>query len=210
VIRNVPDVDRLSAADAASLRTRLGLGDEALVLHQGAAAPFRGCEQLVRAMSRVAGAHLVFLGNGDPRTARGLAAIAAESGVRDRVHFLPSVPLGRLLATTRQADVGVSLLEGNCENHRLALPNKVFEYVAAHVPVVTSALPELERLVRSHGIGWTVDPGEPAAVAGAINAALAMRGDPELASRIRLAAETLNWDREKHRLIGLYEELGQP
>ena len=61
--------------------------------------------------------------------------------------LLDSVPLDDLLANTAEADVGVTLLQDTCENHRLALPNKLFEYIAAGVPVVASALPEVQRLV---------------------------------------------------------------
>ena len=45
--------------------------------------------------------------------------------------MLPSVALAELLAHTAEADVGVTLLQDTCENHRLALPNKLFEYIAA-------------------------------------------------------------------------------
>ena len=48
--------------------------------------------------------------------------------------FLPSVPLEELLAHTAQADVGVTLLQDTCQNHRLAPPNKLFEYIAAGIP----------------------------------------------------------------------------
>jgi glycosyltransferase involved in cell wall biosynthesis len=48
--------------------------------------------------------------------------------------------------------VGVSLLQDTCENHRLALPNKLFEYLAAGVPVVVSDLPEMGGLVRALGV----------------------------------------------------------
>ena len=67
----------------------------------------------------------------------------------------------------------MSLLEDDCENHRLALPNKVFEYIAAGVPVVVSDLPELRRLVEEHGVGWTADARRPAALAEALATALA-------------------------------------
>ena len=89
---------------------------------------------------------------------------------------------------TAEADVGVSLLSDSCENHRLALPNKLFEYIAAGVPVVTSALPELERVVRGRGIGWTVDPADPADVRRGLTEALGARGDAALRARVAAAA----------------------
>jgi glycosyltransferase involved in cell wall biosynthesis len=117
------------------------------------------------------------------------------------------VPLGELLAMTAEADVGVTLLQDTCENHRLALPNKLFEYVAAGVPVVAAALPEAARLVAQYGIGWTVTPDDPAAVAAGLSSALAACGDPLLLRRIAEAAGELTWSREQTRLTGLYARL---
>ena len=85
------------------------------------------------------GAHLVFLGDGEPGFVEALARLARATGVADRVHFLPERARSTSCSRTpREADVGVSLLEPTCENHRLALPNKLFEYIAAGVPVVAS------------------------------------------------------------------------
>src|SRR5207253_10288792 len=117
------------------------------------------------------------------------------------------VPLSELLANTAEADVGVTLLQDTCENHRLALPNKLFEYIAAGVPVVASALPESERLIDSYGVGWCVTPEDPAALASALRRALSARGDEALQAKIALAAQELRWPREQERLIELYEEL---
>jgi glycosyltransferase involved in cell wall biosynthesis len=207
VVRNVPDES--GPHGAGRLRDTLGIGAAPLVLHQGAPARHRGCEQLVRAMASVPGAHLVFLGDeGDPGYGAVLARLAAGCGLQDRVHFLPSVALEELLAETAQADVGVSLLEDVCENHRLALPNKVFEYVAAGVPVVVSRLPEVSRLVERHGIGWTADASDPDDVARALREALAGRAEPELARNLAAAAEELSWTREQQRLLAVYERLG--
>lgn len=190
------------------LRRRLRLDREPLVLHQGAPAPDRGGEQLIAAMVEVPGAHLVFLGSSPfPRYEDGLREQAAAAGVAGRVHFLPSVPLDRLLEHTADADVGVSLLQDTCENHRLALPNKLFEYVTAGVPVVVSDLPELGRLVEQHGIGWTVAPDDARALAERLRAALAERGDPARAERLARAAERLSWTREQARLVAVYDGL---
>ncbi len=120
-----------------------------LVLHQGAPAPARGCEVLIEALAHLEGVHLAFLGDPESGYEKELRAAVARHGVQDRVALLPSVPLSELLANTAEADVGVTLLQDTCENHRLALPNKLFEYIAASVPVVASALPETERLIES-------------------------------------------------------------
>lgn len=206
VVRNV---SALTVGGEGGLRRRLGLGDAApLVLHQGAPAPDRGCETLVAAVARRPGVSLAFLGDPEPGYAQRLTAEIAAAGVADRVWTLPSVPLGELLANTAEADVGVTLLADTCENHRLALPNKLFEYIAAGVPVIASALPETERLVSAYGVGWCVRPGDPEALAVAIDAALAARGDHALRQRLAHAGSELRWERERERLTGLYDALG--
>src|SRR5680860_1608630 len=140
VVRNVPDPEAYDAAfRAPDLRATLGVSAGApLIVHLGAAAIDRGCDALVRALAHMPDAHLVFLGADDAGYVEGLRSIAAEADVDDRVHFHPSVPIAHVRSYAEQADVGVSLLDDSCENHRLALPNKVFEYLAAGVPVVAS------------------------------------------------------------------------
>ena len=207
VVRNVTDLE-LDPDQQAGLREAVGADSAPLVLHQGAAAPDRGCETLVRSLAHLPDpVRLVFLGDGEPGFDARLRTLADDLGVGDRVTILPSVPLDRLLAHTREADLGVTLLEDTCENHRLALPNKLFEYVAAGVPVVASDFPEMGRVVRDYGIGWTTDPADPAGVAAAISDGLAQRGDEELAERLRRAAAELRWPVERGRLVELYERL---
>lgn len=207
VLRNVCDLPPPESAAAPDLRAQLGIGSEPLILHQGAPAAARGCEALVRALPRLERGHVVFLGDSEPGYAGRLRALAGELGVGARVHLLPTVPGDRLLAHTAQADIGVSLLEDTCENHRLALPNKVFEYMAAGVPVVTSDLPELSRLVREHGIGWTADPSDPVALAQTLKRALAEAPRDGLEEHIAQAARTFAWPREAAGLTRLYAAL---
>lgn len=198
------------APPAVDLRARLGLpAGTALVLHQGAPAQARGGPVLVRAMAGVPDAHLVFLGDGEPAAEAEIDAVAAGLGLADRVHRVPAVPLADLLAVTAQADVGVSLLQDTCENHRLALPNKVFEYLTAGLPVVVSDLPEIARLVREHGVGRAVAPGDPGAVAAGLRAVLAERADPALQARVAAAAHELSWTHERRRLEDAYAALAR-
>lgn len=207
VVRNVPDVEGC-AGGTAGLRERLGVGPAPLVLHQGALAPGRGCETVVSAIARIPDAHLVFLGDSWPGYGGAVERFAEDTGVRERVHFVPSVPIEDLIPHTREADVGVSLLSDDCENHRLALPNKVFEYIAAGVPMVVSNLPELRALVERHGVGRTCDPADPTDVARALEETLADTG--ALRERVEEAATELNWTREAGRLLAVYERMGEP
>jgi glycosyltransferase involved in cell wall biosynthesis len=206
VVRNV---SALEAVGTGTLRQRLAIGPEVpLVLHQGAPAPDRGCEALVQAAAQLDGVRVAFLGDPEPGYGERLAALIAEHAVGAKVSMLPSIPLDELLASTAEADVGVTLLGDTCENHRLALPNKLFEYIAAGVPVVASALPETERLVGSYGVGWCVSPEDPAALAAVLKTALDHRGDPALRARLAHAASELRWPVEQRRLLELYERLG--
>jgi glycosyltransferase involved in cell wall biosynthesis len=203
VVRNVCALP--PAPRTGELRRCVGIGDAPMILHQGATAPDRGCEVLVRAVTAVPGAHLVFLGDeGHPGFNATLASLAHSLDVTDRVHFAPSVQPERLLGVTAEADVGVSLLQDTCENHRLALPNKVFEYVAAGVPVVVSDLPELARLIDRHPIGETVPAHDPSAVAAGIRRQLAPGAKAAAEQPLREAAAALSWIRERTRLTDLY------
>jgi glycosyltransferase involved in cell wall biosynthesis len=205
VVRNVT---ALQVSGSGGLRASLGIDAHTpLVLHQGAPAPDRGCEVLVAAVAQVPEAQLAFLGDPEPGYAAVLRREIGAHDLQDRVTLLPSVALEQLLAHTAEADVGVTLLQDTCENHRLALPNKLFEYIAAGVPVVASDLPEIRRLIERHRVGWYVAPDDPTALAGALRGALEQRADPALRERLADAAAELSWPREQLRLTELYARL---
>ena len=205
VVRNVCE---LELSGGGGLRERMGLNaDVPLILHQGAPAPARGCEVLIAALGRLPGVHLAFLGDPTGGYGERLGRLARAADVAGRVALLGSVPLPELLAHTAEADVGVTLLQDTCENHRLALPNKLFEYIAAGVPVVASDLPETRRLVEAYGVGWCARPDDPAALAEVLQDALGHRHDPALEERLRAAAQALRWSLERRRLLALYEGL---
>jgi glycosyltransferase involved in cell wall biosynthesis len=207
VVRNV---SALSPDGQGGLRARLGIDEQTpLVLHQGAPAPARGCEVLVAAVAALPAVHLAFLGDAEPGYAEELRRTIAAHGVSERVTLLPGVALADLLAHTAEADVGVTLLQDTCLNHRLALPNKLFEYIAAGVPVVAAALPETQRLVETYGVGTCVAPADPVGLAEALQATLHGPRDPQLRERLARAARELSWEREQERLLELYGRLSE-
>lgn len=164
LLHNVPEA-RPQPEPLDLLRERLGLPpDRVLLLHQGHIRPGRGGERLVDAMRDVEGATLVFLGSGPLRPA--LEARVDRDGLP--VGFVDPVPPDELLPVTASADAGITLLDDSCLNHRYALPNKLFEYLMAGLPVLGAALPEVQRVIDGYGVGLTVDPADRAALVAAL------------------------------------------
>ena len=194
VVHNVPEMVKFVPSDLIRRRIRaLRENPEIpIVLHLGQLRKERGCEILVGAMKYVDGAHLVFLGSGPLLDA--LSAAARSDATADRVHFLDPVPPDEVLSAASGADIGVTLLQGTCLNHDFALPNKVFEYITAGIPVLASDLTELGRLLRQFPVGALVDGSDPVAVADQLNR---MISNPGAHAGWRRAAaearETFNW-----------------
>ena len=110
------------------------------------------------------------------------------------------------------APFGFCLREAPCLNHRLSMPNKLFEMTFAGLPLVGSDLPEIGRYLRETGVGLAVDPTDPAAIAAAFRelAAHPERYRPDAATLARVAA-TYGWPAQAEKLLDLYAGLaGRP
>ncbi|MCS7083047.1 MAG: glycosyltransferase [Bacteroidetes bacterium] len=207
VVRNVPAYRPVPPSRR--LRERLRLPSEAfLFLHQGHMQRGRGLERLLVAFGRanLADAHLVLLGEGPLRGP--LQERVRRLGLSGRVWFLDPVAPAELLAYTASADVGVSLLEDTCLNHRYALPNKLFEYLMAGLPVLASDLPEIRAIVAGFDVGLLVDPRDPEMLREAIER---MRTDDAARrrwrERTRAVFDVYRWEFEARLLQSVYERL---
>ena len=182
-----------------------------ILLYQGGFSEHRGLEQIAEALlaPELAHAAAVYLGYG-PLRAR-LVALAAEPRFAGRLHVLDAVPPDELLDWTASADVSLIPLQHSTLNHWLNSPNKLFESLAAGVPVVASRFPVIERIVRECGAGELLDdPTDPAELAAAAARILALSPDAFAALRRRCrraALERLNWETEGGRLVELYRRL---
>lgn len=194
------------------LRSAAGVPDGVpIVLYHGGLAPGRGIEALARAMAdpSLARAHLVFLGSGPSRGA--VRTLTMEPG--SRVHLLDPVDPGVLLEWVNGADVAVAAIEPTTMNHRLSSPNKVFEAIAAGVPVVGSDLPGIREVVMADPdapLGALVDPRDPGAlaraIAGLVDAPPAARA--ALRERCLAAAHRRwNWETEGEPLVALARDM---
>jgi len=178
--------------------------DRPVVLYLGGIMAYRGLEQLVDAIRLVDGVQLVFLGQGLQTDI--LRARVADAGLSGRVHFLPPVPPADVIAAASTADVGVSPIPDVGLNYRWSLPNKLFQYMAAGLPVVASNFPQVREIVEGSGAGVVVDTEDPRSIADGIRRVLADRDAARaMGARGRDAvADRLNWETSARALLEVY------
>jgi glycosyltransferase involved in cell wall biosynthesis len=126
------------------------------------------------------------------------------------VFLVPPVPPSELLEWTASADVTVMAIQPSSLNHHYTTPQKLFESLAAGVPVVASDLPGMAGIVRANGVGLTVDPTSPPAIAAAIRELLDAPDDERQAMRERVLAVAharYNWEAQVETLMGVYARL---
>jgi glycosyltransferase involved in cell wall biosynthesis len=179
------------------------------ILYLGGLMAERGIEGLVRAMTDLPAAHLVLLGGGG--LAPALGELAGQLDVAERVHLLAPVPSGEVVAYAASATIGVSPIIPSCLNYRYSLPNKLFQYMAAGIPVVASDFEQVREIVRGSDAGLTVDMTDRRAIVEAIRALLA---DPEARARMgrngRAAITTsYNWGQSARALLGVYRSVSR-
>ena len=176
-----------------------------VVLYQGGLMTDRGIEQCLDAILDVPGAILALLGFGALRSR--LEAAAAAAPYAGRVFVLDPVPPSELLAWTASADVSAMLIQPTSLNHRLTTPQKLFESIAAGVPVVASDLPGMASIVADSGAGLVCDPRSSHAIAAAIRALLGELPEQRAARRahiLEVAHGRYNWEAEEPTLLELY------
>jgi len=193
------------------LRSAIGVDASAqVILYHGGFSAHRGLEELLIAIRdpRLAAAHLVFLGYGPLEEM--LRRTAAESALEGRVHVLQAVAPEVLDHWISGADVGMCTVLPSTLNHRISTPNKLFESIAAGVPVVGSDFAPIREILLGNPdgpLGAVCDPTDPVAVASAIFEILSLNANDRIALRRRClnaAAAQWNWDAQAAKLVALY------
>jgi glycosyltransferase involved in cell wall biosynthesis len=205
LIHNVPE--RMEVKQGWDLRERLGIpADRRILLYQGSIQEFRGIEESIEAVTLLDRCVLVVIGYGYHRPA--LEEMVRRRGLDDRVRFFGPIPNDELLYYTASADVGLCVIRGQSLSYRWSMPNKLFEYMMAGIPIVASDFEEMGRVVREEGVGTVCDPDDPASIAAAVRAIV---DDPAAEARFRAATRVAiakyNWDEEEKKLLALYRRL---
>jgi glycosyltransferase involved in cell wall biosynthesis len=134
-----------------------------------------------------------------------------ELNLSGRVRFIPKVPWNELLKYTKSANAGLSLDKDTNPNYRYSLPNKLFDYISAGIPVIVSDLPEVRKVVEGNNCGIIISSVTPDAISIAIKK---LRDDRNLLNRLKQnaakASESLNWENESKKIIDFYKGILNP
>jgi glycosyltransferase involved in cell wall biosynthesis len=167
VIMNLPPMR--TAMQSNMLRKQFGIAeDKKIILYQGMLMKGRGIIPLINALPHIPNAVLCLLGEGDYNEV--ITAEANRLGVVDRVIFCGKVDYDKLHELTSSADIGAVLIEPVSLSYKLALPNKLFEYCMAGLPVLASNLPAMAEIFREFKVGRIIEPNaSPEDIAYALN-----------------------------------------
>ena len=202
VIRNIPPRKALPPKGD---KVALGLPtDKHLLILQGSGINIqRGAEELVQAMSFLDDCFLMIIGGGDVLPI--LKQMVEDLNITDRVRFFPRMPYQQMMAYTQLAELGFCLDKDTNLNYRFSLPNKLFDFIQAGVPIVASHLTEIEKIITKYDIGLFIPDHDPKSIAETIREGLENVERRSVWKKgLVKAAEELCWENESKALMEIY------
>lgn len=199
VIRNVP---KIPPADALSFPSPV---KGPFILYQGAVNEGRGLEQLIQSAPRLP-LPVVIAGDGDIFTE--LSQLAAQSPAAGAIFFTGRLSPAQLRSLTKQAWLGINLLESRSKSYYFSLANKFFDYPTAGIPQLCMNFPEYQKVNEACPVALLLSDIQPDAIADAINR---LWDDMEKYSQLQvncsLFSRTYHWGEEEKKLMHWYEQL---
>lgn len=173
------------------------------IIYQGAINVDRGIEEMIQAMEFVPNYTFVIAGDGD--ILDDLKKNVEQLSWKNRIIFLGKLQPDELKGYTRNAELGVSLEQATCLNYKYCLPNKLFDYIQAGVPVLASDLVEVKKIVLQYNVGEILVSHQPKQMAKQINDMLSNK--EQLAvykANTKKAADELCWENESKVLEEIF------
>lgn len=196
VVRNCP-YDKPNIKSSLPINTH----EKKIILYQGAINLGRGLELMIDTMNYLDDFIFIIIGNGD--ILEQLQQKVIKLKLNDKVFFLGKISPEKLHQITPNAYLGISLEEDLGLNYRFALPNKIFDYIQAEVPIITSNLPEMKNIVTNYNIGEIIKVREPKALAFQIQ----QMNTKLYTKNLKEAKKELVWKNEEQILISIFENL---
>ncbi len=204
VVRNIPECTQKLPQKKHPIFN--DINHKKIILYQGAVNIGRGLKHIINAMQYIDNQTLIIIGDGD--ILQELKTTVKQKRLESKVIFTGKIPFSELYKYTRHADIGISIEENIGLNYYYALPNKLFDYIRAGVPVLASELPEIKQIVAGYNIGSFIKNHEPKHIAEKIKQ---MSDNPEQIKiwkqNLKKASEELCWENEEIIIKNLFSKL---
>jgi glycosyltransferase involved in cell wall biosynthesis len=193
VIRNMPYYEEYTNETPKT-------NSEKIILYQGAINIGRGLEWVIDAMPLIDNVKLVIIGDGDIKNM--LIQRVELAKLTQRVIFVDKMLPEQLKEYTKQASIGLCLLDNIGLSYYYALPNRIFDYIQAHLAILATSFPEISKIVGNYKTGILIDHYEPEYLAETINQ---MLNNPYPTDHFKELSTEFCWENEKKVLIAVLE-----
>lgn len=197
VVRNIPFAQVRQSTGNISLQTN----GKHVLLYQGAVNIGRGIEYIIDAMPLLEDFIFFIIGDGDVR--QEMENRVQALNVEDRVKFIGRIPFENLPFYTAYADIGLSILDNKGLNYFYSLPNRIFDFIRAGVPILASDFPEINRIISHYHVGKLIDHYQPEYLASVIKQ---MIEEEKNTNAFEKASKELTWENESIVLIKLVND----
>lgn len=199
VIRNLPLYKK--SQSPVNYYSLLGIDkSKKVLLYQGVVLHGRGLKMIFEFLRTSEDFVLVVLGGGEMLDY--YKQLSEQMSLQNKVFFIGKIPQDKLIDYTAGAFAGLSLIENVSLSYYYALPNKLFEYIMAEIPVIATNLPQMKKIIDEFKVGFTVTEHN---ISELTEVLFRLKTDDNfynmLKSNCQIASQLLSWEREIERLF---------
>lgn len=200
VVLNVPTQRALKQNN--HFREQLGIReDQVILLYQGGLMAGRGVHLILDAFRARTDDKVVavFMGYGELDV-----DVKKASAAHNNIFFFSAVSPAVVLEYTASADFGISLIENTCLSYQYCMPNKLFEYAMAGLPVLVSNMKDMSDLVCKNNMGTVISDFSASGINRAIDNFLTQDLTVMKANAYRVACENA-WEVQEQKMLVAYQ-----
>jgi glycosyltransferase involved in cell wall biosynthesis len=208
VIRNIPDINLMPTKNYSSIKKQIGVDKNSfVVLYQGGVGKTRWLEPVIEALKYSPKTILVIRGPAIDLFEADYKKIATQFGVENRLYLLPPIPSRDVVAAANGADAGIYTVANICKNFFYALPNKLFEYIGAELPLLSANYPEPSSMIKNNKLGLLFDPSSPLSIAEAFEGMKNYQVRDEFKKNVIEFKLALSANVEMDKLVDIYDDM---
>jgi glycosyltransferase involved in cell wall biosynthesis len=187
-------------------REELNLGQEKILfLYQGEYLQGRGVEKLIEIFKKLEKLNkdltLILLVYGE-----GVEELKDKIKNSGNIFWHDKVSKDIYMNYVASADWGIYLMENICKNHDYALPNKLFDYIMANLPVVVSDLREMKKFVEDNRVGYAIDSKDTEEVIELLRS-ITKEKKIDFDKQLKIAMKEYCWEGQEKVLLKIYNSL---